>query len=266
MIPRILPSLSVLTLNIRFGLADDGPQAWAYRRPVLGEFLGQHACDIMMFQEANDFQIDFVAECLPHHDIIGRRHPAPPFWQNNIICFRAPWQLDRWTHLFLSPTPHIPSRFPDSRWPRQSTMGRFHQGRHELVCATTHLDFAESVQTASAEIILAHLNPLAGDRPAILAGDFNCTPTSACHAAFTHPSTTPEEGRSGFQNVLSPPFAGTFHGFRGGRGRTCIDWILYRGAITLQQARVVRFSHATCYPSDHYPVTADFIWQEASAP
>ena len=263
---RMPPGFSVLTLNLRFGLADDGPQSWVHRRPVLGEFLARHPFDIMMFQEANDFQIDFIADCLPHHDIIGRRDPAPSFWQNNIICFRPPWQLDRWRHLFLSPTPQIPSRFPESRWPRQSTMGRFRCGRCELVCATTHLDFQESVQTASAEIIRDHLKPLAGDRPVILAGDFNCTPASACHAALTHPPSSSEEGRWDFRNVLPPPFPGTFHGFQGGRGRACIDWILYRGGIAVRQARVIRFPRATCYPSDHYPVAADFIWQGPSVP
>jgi len=266
MIPRTPPCFSVLTLNLRFGLADDGPQSWVHRRPVLGEFLGQRPCDIMMFQEANDFQIDFIAECLPHHDIIGRRHPAPSFWQNNIILFRPPWRLVRWRHLFLSPTPHIPSRFPESRWPRQSTMGLFRYGRHELVCATTHLDFAESVQIASADVILTHLDAMAGSRPAILAGDFNCTPASACHAALARPPGPPGQPPGGFRNVMAPPFPGTFHGFRGGRGQSCIDWILYRGGIAVRQARVIRFPRAACYPSDHYPVAADFTWQDAPVP
>ena len=117
------PAFSILTLNLRFGLADDGPQAWVHRRPRLRQFLETHDGDFMVFQEANDFQIDFLAECLPEYALIGKRHPAPPAWQNNVIFYRAPWKLDQSDHFYLSPTPDIPSRFAASLWPRQCTLG-----------------------------------------------------------------------------------------------------------------------------------------------
>lgn len=249
---------SVMTLNLRFGLAQDGPQAWPYRRPALGRFVETHTCDFMTFQEANDFQIDFLATCLPHHDRIGRRDPAPGFWQNNVIFFRAPWELTCWEHVFLSPTPDIPSRFPDSRWPRQCTLARFTDGRRQLVCATTHLDFAESVQVASAGIILTRTHHMAADHPVLLTGDFNCTPASACHAAFTRVDDRPGQPPAGFCNALAPGFPGTFHGFKGGPGSRCIDWILYRGSVALERAEVIPFAPDPVYPSDHYPVTAVF--------
>lgn len=255
------PSFSILTLNLRFGLADDGPHAWIHRRPVLRQLLEAHTSDVMTFQEANDFQIDFLSECLPNHAFIGQRHPAPPFWQNNIIFYRAPWKLDLWEHFFLSPTPDIPSRFSASRWPRQCTLGRFTAGPHELVCGTTHLDFEETVQVASAEIILTRANRMASHRPVVLTGDFNCTPTSACHTVFTRPADVPEQRQAAFHNVLEPPYPGTFHGFQGGDGSSCIDWILYRGTITAQRARILPFQADSLYPSDHYPVAADFFWE-----
>jgi endonuclease/exonuclease/phosphatase family metal-dependent hydrolase len=60
---------------------------------------------------------------------------------------------------------------------------------------------------------------------------------------------------------LEPSFPGTFHGFKGGDGSRCIDWILYRGAITLHHAGVIPFQAGACFPSDHYPVAADFFWK-----
>jgi endonuclease/exonuclease/phosphatase family metal-dependent hydrolase len=261
MTPTPQPAFSILTLNLRFGLADDGPQAWMHRRPRLRQFIEAHTCDFMVFQEANDFQIDFLAECLPEYAIIGKRHPAPPFWQNNVILYRAPWKLDQSDHFYLSPTPDIPSRFAASHWPRQCTMGRFTAGPHELVCATTHLDFDETVQADSAKIILARIERMASNRPVILAGDFNCTPTSICHAVFTRPQHTTRPRRPAFQNALEPSFPGTFHDFKGGNGSRCIDWILYRGAIAMHHASVIPFTADTIYPSDHYPVTAVFLWK-----
>jgi len=252
------PSFSILTLNLRFGLADDGPQAWNHRRAVLRQLLETHASDLMTFQEANDFQIDFLAQCLPEYDIVGQRHPAPRFWQNNVIFYRAPWKLDMWEHFYLSPTPDIPSRFPASRWPRQCTLARFTIGPFKLICGTTHLDFEDTVQIASADIILKRINRIASDRPVVLTGDFNCTPASSCHAVFTHPEEAPQPHPTAFRNVFQPPYPGTFHGFQGGTGRRCIDWILYRGAITAHRPRVLTFQVDSRYPSDHYPVAADF--------
>lgn len=254
-------TFSVMTLNLRFGLAADGARAWRHRRPALGRFLEGHTCDFMTFQEANDFQIDFLAGCLPRHACVGRRDPAPPFWQNNVIFFRAPWRLDCWEHFFLSPTPDIPSRFPDSRWPRQCTLARFSDGRRELVCATTHLDFEAAVQVASAGIILSRTAAMADDRPVILTGDFNCSPASACHTVFTRSANRAGETPAGFQNALAPDFPGTFHGFQGGAGSRCIDWILYRGALAKDRAGVIPFAADPVHPSDHYPVVAAFRWR-----
>ncbi|MGD9331590.1 MAG: endonuclease/exonuclease/phosphatase family protein [Desulfobacterales bacterium] len=256
---RQRPLFSVLTLNLRFGLADDGPNAWPHRREILRQLINAHASDFMTFQEANDFQIDFLADCLPDYDVIGQRDPAPPFWQNNIVCYRPPWKLECWEHFYLSPTPDIPSRFTLSRWPRQCTLGRFRNGRHDIVCGTTHLDFDEAVQVASAEIILRRTNRLAAQRPVVLTGDFNCPPTSACHDLFTHEQVDRNQHHKAFHNALAPTFPGTFHGFQGGGGRTCIDWILYRGAIRPRKARIIPFQAGARFPSDHYPVAAEFL-------
>lgn len=253
---------TVMTLNLRFGLAEDGPNAWRFRRPVLGRFLRSHLCDFMMFQEANDFQIDYLAACLPQHAHVGRREPAPPFWQNNLIFYRAPWTLDRWEHFYLSATPDIPSRFPASRWPRQCTLARFSDGAREVVCAATHLDFETDVQVASAGIILSRAHRLASKRPVIVTGDFNCTPTSACHLAFTRMEDRADAPPAGFRNALAPIFPGTFHGFQGGSASRCIDWILYRGGIAVEAAGVIAHPPDPIYPSDHYPVTASFTWRE----
>ena len=56
--------LSVLTLNLRFGLADDGPDSWQYRKRCFTAFFEKYRADFMGFQEANDFQIDFIHKIL----------------------------------------------------------------------------------------------------------------------------------------------------------------------------------------------------------
>ena len=112
--------IRVITMNLRFGLADDGPHSWHHRKNSLLPMFDRRNPDFIGFQEANDFQIDFLKSIFPAYKVIGQRLPAPAFWQNNVIFYRSDWICRRHLHLFLSPTPSIPSRSPASRWPRRS--------------------------------------------------------------------------------------------------------------------------------------------------
>jgi len=244
--------LNLFDLNLRFGRAADGPQAWPFRREVLRVLLQRETADFYCFQEANDFQTAFLSASLPHCSFIGQRAPAPDFWQNNLIFYRPPWRLCAQEHFFLSPTPGIPSRWSDSRWPRQCTLGLFARDADvRLVVATTHLDFQSAVQVRGAELIRRRIAAYGADQPAILAGDFNCLPSSACHMALA-------TGPYGFRNALAPDYPGTYHGFAGGTGQGCIDWILYRGGLSITATKIIRSDGNGVYPSDHFPLATCF--------
>jgi endonuclease/exonuclease/phosphatase family metal-dependent hydrolase len=247
-------SFTVMSLNLRFGLADDGPNSWIHRRLAYKPLLDAWPRDFYAFQEANDFQVSFLAELLPDHGHIGQRDPAPQRWQNNIIFFHKKWRCLHGEHFYLSDTPDTPSQFPDSRWPRQCTLGIFEKQGRRLIIVNTHLDFYDNVQTRSARLIRRRLGKHAHrDDPAVLMGDFNCTPDSACYAEFM---THREEGPDLF-NVFGPPFEGTHHQFSGSGGDP-IDWILYQNPLVVERACVITRSFAGRYPSDHFPVAADF--------
>ena len=79
--------ISVLTLNLRFGLADDGPNSWQYRKKVFPHLFEKYRPDFIGFQEANDFQTDFLNEMLTEYDFIGKRSPSPFFWQDIIMSY-----------------------------------------------------------------------------------------------------------------------------------------------------------------------------------
>lgn len=249
--------IRVLSLNLRFGLADDGPNRWERRRAALAPLLAGWPCDFYGFQEANDFQIEFLSDLLPDYDLIGRRFPAPSFWQNNIIFYHRRWQNTASQHFYLSPTPDLPSRFRASRWPRQCTMGIFKRGHRHLICINTHFDFKEPIQIRSAELIRRRLMQLKLDWPAVIVGDFNAPPRSPCYNIFT--ATQRAEG-PGFRNVLQPPLGGTHHGFSGKGQDEPIDWILYRGELEVRSARVIQDRFAGFYPSDHFPLHAELAF------
>jgi endonuclease/exonuclease/phosphatase family metal-dependent hydrolase len=249
---------SALTLNLRFGLADDGLNSWRYRKKGLPALFKNYRADFIGLQEANDFQIDFIKHFLVDYEFIGKKSPAPSYWQNNILFHKKTWECIHHEHFFLSPTPMIPSRFRGSRWPRQCTLGMFQNRGRKLICSTTHFDFSEAVQMQSARLILKRLSFLPSEIPAIIMGDFNATPASACHRIFTGQGEKMVSDKFRFKNVFKKPFPGTYHGFSGDITGDCIDWIIYRGAIIPVDYRVIIDTFNNIYPSDHFPVIATF--------
>lgn len=251
--------ITLLDLNLRFGLAGDrGPRSWDRRKTALPELFAAVNADFLCFQEVNDFQAAELAELLPDCQVIGRRTPAPPFWQNNLIFYHKSWECRRWDRFFLSPTPDHPSRFRDSRWPRQGTLGVFSRSATRLVCGTTHFDFRAGTQLRDARVFLERLARLSAPDtalPTMIAGDFNATPDSPTFFHFTQ--------KAGFRAAFSAPFPATFHGFSGHTRGDHIDWVLYRGGLRVTGARVhqapgVFPSAEPVFPSDHFPLVVTF--------
>ena len=252
---------SVLTFNMRFGLADDGGNSWQSRKKAFSPLLNTYSGDFICFQEANAFQVDFLKEILAEYDFIGKRSPAPSFWQNNIIFYQKSWKCIYCKHFFLSPTPMIPSRFRESRWPRQCTLGMFKKRDRRLICINTHFDFDAEVQVKSAAMIMEQLSMLPPELPAMIVGDFNATPLSPCHNVFTGQNHESNIEDLYLKNVFVKPFPGTHHGFTGDKNGDHIDWILYRGRIISDNCEVIYGTFNGVYPSDHFPVFATFKWK-----
>jgi endonuclease/exonuclease/phosphatase family metal-dependent hydrolase len=253
-------TLSVLTLNLRFGLARDGKNSWDRREKAYPALFSGCRPDFIGFQEANDFQIVYLKKILSEYESVGIRSPAPDFWQNNVLFYKRSWQCLASEHLFLSPTPEIPSRARNSRWPRQCTLGMFGRGDRRLICVNTHFDFDTEVQTASAALILDRISRLSDTFPAVLIGDFNAPPGSAPYRVFTGRTRGEIADAGNFRNAFHPPFTGTHHAFTGIPAGKPIDWILYRGGLEPETAEVIDGKFNGIYPSDHFPLHAIFRW------
>ena len=79
------------------------------------------------------------------------------------------------------------------------------------------------------------------ERPVFLMGDFNCRPGSEPYKVLVG-----EEDSKGpvlFKDCIE-----------GGKG---IDWILYRGSITVQSYERVDYNVNGVYPSDHKPILVE---------
>ena len=256
-------AVSVLSLNLRFALADDGPNRWDYRKESVVKLFDEQGPDFIATQEANDFQIDFLAQNLSEYDYIGKRHPAPKFWQDNVLFYRKTIVCKDDVHFFLSATPHIPSRSFGSAYPRQATLGLFDLNSQPLICIDTHFDFETPAQMGAARVIKEQLLSYDDEIPTILMGDFNAAPESLCYQWLTGKEVDGENGLD-FNETFKMPYPSTFHRFTGKPTGDYIDWILYRGPLRLRACEVLQGPVDGIYPSDHFPVKAVFELAESS--
>ncbi len=143
-------SFSMMTMNLRFGLAKDGNNRWERRRDVVKDFLKQKKTDFIGFQEVNHFQADFLTGILKEYRHIGWYNRSHPWWQSNMIFFHKDWTCLGHRHHFISRFPDFPSKIAGSRWPRQCVAGWFEKQGTNLLMANTHFDFTEAVQAKSA--------------------------------------------------------------------------------------------------------------------
>lgn len=244
---------TVMSVNLRFGLADDGENAWEKRRDAFSPLFQESAADFIGMQEANNFQTKYMAKLLRDYRFIGVRNPSPSTWQNNLIFYQKGWVCQKSRHYFLSETPHEMSKLSGSKWPRQCVMGHFSKPGKELVVITTHFDFDAEVQKRSAELVLQFLKDFPDGIPVVLTGDFNAAPQSLAHDTFR---------RDGFIDSFDGNHSSTFHGFTGNDLGEHIDWILFKGKrLEVASSNVIKADYAGVYPTDHYPVLSRFRWK-----
>ncbi|MFZ5562888.1 MAG: endonuclease/exonuclease/phosphatase family protein [Thermodesulfobacteriota bacterium] len=249
--------VSVMSINVRFGLADAdaGEHSWKNRKPAFINLFEKYRPDFIGMQEVNGFQAAFFTEILSGYSAIGKRSPAPAHWQDVLIFHNKRWRCIDHLRFFLSDTPDIPSRMARSRWPRQCVMGKFEKNGVRMVCANTHFDFDEQVQVRSAAILTEHMERFAADAPpAVITGDFNAGPDSACHKAFIGPAPD----RRPFSDAFDGDTAGTFHKFTGEPVSERIDWILFQGLADPVKKELITSRFSGVFPSDHFPVYAEF--------
>ncbi len=244
-----------MTINVRFGLADSGQNSWEKRKASFLALFDAYRPDFIAMQEVNHFQADFFQTHLREYHYIGKREPAPPFWQDVLIFYKKHWYCQDSQRFFLSDTPDVPSRLSDSKWPRQCVMGRFRRENRQVICVNTHFDFADNVQQKSARLILKRLSRFSRrSLPQILFGDFNAVPGNNCYDIFMRSGDT----TSPFADVFDAGATGTFHNFTGEPVGGRVDWILWRGQARLLDQKIITEQLAGRYPSDHFPVYAFF--------
>lgn len=254
----------VLTFNIRYGTAPDGPNAWPQRAQKVYDVIGEQDADFVGLQEALRFQIDGIREAVPGYGEVGvGREDGRAAGEYSAILYRTErWRVADSDTFWLSDTPEVPG---SATWgneiTRIVTWARFIDkvtGKAVRVY-NTHFDhLSQPSRMKSAELLAERIAKREPADPVVVTGDFN---SGEDNPAIGYLES--ENGRSPVRlvdtfRVLHPhaTSVGTFGEFLGLRDGPKIDYIFVEPGTRVRAAGIIHESIDGRYPSDHYPVYA----------
>ena len=263
--PETAPTepLTVMSFNVRYGTANDGPDAWELRKDFLVETIAKHAPAILGTQECLDFQAEYMATHLPGYAWIGLGREEDGGGEMTAILYQKVLLLPLETgHFWLSDSPGTPgSKSWDSSLPRIATWVKFHHrptGR-QFYYYNTHLDHrGAQARLESARLIAARMASLHLGEPVILTGDFNAAGGSSepwkalIDGGLTDLWESAQE-RKGEAN--------TWNGFNipAPAEHRRIDWIFATPGVTALTCEIDAIQKDGRFPSDHMPVIARIL-------
>lgn len=251
---RVEGELRVVTFNVRYGTANDGPDAWPERRADVFALVSQSQPDILALQEALDFQLEELQHVLPEHVRVGRGREADGGGEHTAL-FLDPRRVKLVEHgdYWLSETPDVPGSVGwDAALPRLCTWALVEFDSERLLVSNVHFDHVGEVARARSAALVAARPEFSGVARVLL-GDFNAPEASPPLETLARAGFT-DLWRALHPGEVAP---GTFHAFRGGTDGQRIDFVLASDPGLGRSCEVLSAPGARGrWPSDHHAVLA----------
>lgn len=253
-------ALRLMTYNIRYANAADGPDAWPHRRDVVAQTM--LSADVVGLQEVTAEQLQDVKQRTAGFTWYGvGRDDGRSGGEHSPVGFRSErFELLESGTFWLSATPaQAGSRGWDAALPRIASWVRLRDrlGEAGLLVVNTHFDHrGAQARVQSARLIQDQVQSLAKTDRVVVMGDLNAGPDSEPLQALltAEAEVVLQDSR---ELSASPPAgpSGTWNGFRAIDENVRIDFILLGGSWEV-------LSHSTLNPqtadgrfaSDHLPV------------
>lgn len=251
--------LRVMSFNIRYGTANDGPNHWDIRKGDVADVIADAAPDVVGLQEALHGQITYLLERLPAYALIGvGRDDGKTAGEYTAILYRRDRLRLRDSDTFwFSDTPGVvASTSWGNRITRICTWARFERTSGEAFYVyNVHLDHqSQPSRERSVALLRERIEARQPQAPVVITGDFNAGEANPAVLAMTAGGFVRDTFRM-VQPDASP--VGTFSGFTVGRvDGEKIDYVFVGPGIEVLEADIVRTAREGRYPSDHFPVTA----------
>lgn len=269
-------SFKVMTFNLRFAGGNDGWNSWRYRKDHVADLINRYHPAIMGTQEGLKDQLAELASLLEHpYARFGvEREENGEFEQ--IFYDQTVLELLDSGDFWLSETPDaFGTKGWDAACVRLVTWGKFRitATKQELYFFNTQLDHVGPDSRAQGSRLLwQRIKAItkSNDAPLFLVGDFNTYRHTSTYSYFTTDSDGPrllEAWKEADKQIGTVSY--TYHGWAGvdndgERGAVVaanhIDWIFYRPQMHVLSTEVITESRDGRYPSDHYPIQAEFLF------
>lgn len=251
-------SIKVMSFNLRFGTANDGPDRWLVRGPRLISALQKRQPELLGVQEALSFQVRQLLDAFPQWKSIGvGRENGKKKGEFSAIFYdsRRFVALDSGT-FWLSETPQVPgSKSWNSECVRICTWAQLRDKntQRSFYIFNTHLDHKSQAARANGmELILRRIAKRGISDPVILTGDLNAGEENPVNARI-HDAGFRDSFRAVHPDARN---VGTTNGFQNRHDRK-IDYIYVDPAWQVARAEIVLDKVDGRWISDHMPVTAE---------
>jgi endonuclease/exonuclease/phosphatase family metal-dependent hydrolase len=265
--------LRILSFNIRYGAAEDGPNHWVKRRDLVFGVLRDRRPDVAGLQEVMRFQEEEILSALPEYGAISsaNREDERRAERVTILYRKERFAVGDSGTFWFSDTPDV---MGSTGWgntlPRICSWARLvdRPSGRAFWFYNLHIDhLSQPSRERSARYLARRLRERPTLDPVIVTGDFNA---GEDNPAILWMKGMPADGGAG--GVLPPPLvdtfrvlhpgakdAGTFHGFTGLTNRPKIDFIFAPPWARVLEAEILRDRPDGRWPSDHFPVHARLV-------
>jgi len=249
--------MNIATFNVRIDVPVDSLHPWNVRCMRIARFLNEAEWDVIGVQEATPKMLRELLEWTPRYKFLG----VPRFGEDELspilYDIRKMSPVASGT-FWLSDTPEVASKFPDSLFYRICTWAEFlpKTGKPFRVF-NTHIDYSGSaIQVRQMEVLLRRMALLDKKKPlpVVLMGDFNAEPDRPVHETI-------RRFRLAKHRSFSSLYDGncrsglTFHDFQGNGPGFPIDFIYHTPDWKRSSGKIVTDGSETSeYLSDHFPV------------
>lgn len=259
-------AIKVASFNLKHDSFLARKNAWQYRRDLISQLIRQSNAAIIGVQELiPSMRDDIMARLSDYYTIRGfGRNKNLEDEQAAILLKNGDTTICFDKMFWLSKHPEkLGSRAYYAVFPRICTVCEAYVRELDsrIRVFNTHFDhICGMARTLSVQIILQYMHELnqVEKLPTILMGDMNAKPRSK-------PIRILSENRHDYpdvhltsiwQNFSQEEICNTYHGFRGRRKGSPIDYIFISDEFALEDAYIDQTSFDGRYPSDHYPLVA----------
>ena len=259
--------IKVMSFNLRYDKPDPGDNAWTVRKNAVAALIAHYAPDIIGTQEGKAHQLLDLHRLLPDYQSVGSDRTGTGTGEYCAIFYRNQRLrcLDT-SNFALSETPENLGSIT-SDWgnllPRMTSWAVFASATSEepkITIFNTHLDYRSAkARELGAMLICDRISRLnLTESYLFLTGDFNADPGTAPRETLKHPLPNGVKLLDALAGV-ELEHQQSFHDFTG-KAFAAVDTIYYDSRINLRNVKLDTLAWEKIWPSDHFPVVADFVF------